>query len=160
GVFLAEVGLPAVTFRGLLVSDPIGLALIDPTIVPPHDIYPTWYDAGFIPLFALLGPYGRPMRSTTRRWSLCRRRPCRSRQPGSNPPAYSRSACFASESFRRPRASSPDCFSKSGGCVTGVELDGGVEVVESLVVLAFGVVGGAAAEPGVGVGRLELQGLG
>jgi hypothetical protein len=46
--------------RQLVLNDPIGPALIDPTHVPPP-AEPLWLPSGFARFLALLDPYGRPL---------------------------------------------------------------------------------------------------
>jgi hypothetical protein len=55
--------LPNVPFTvsSLLLNDPIGPQLIDPTSPPPVNPAPVWYDTGFVSLLALVDPYGRPI---------------------------------------------------------------------------------------------------
>jgi hypothetical protein len=49
------------TISSLLLNDPIGPQLIDPTLPPPRESMPLWFDSGFFNLLALTDPYGRPI---------------------------------------------------------------------------------------------------
>ena len=44
----------------MVLNDPVGPPLIDPTQIPP-DLPPLWYDGGFVILLALQDPFGRPL---------------------------------------------------------------------------------------------------
>jgi hypothetical protein len=54
--------LPATAFTiaSMLLNDPVGPPLHDPTQIPPPDP-PLWYEGGFVILLALQDPYGRPL---------------------------------------------------------------------------------------------------
>jgi hypothetical protein len=61
GSALAPLGF---VIRGLLLSDPIGPPLVDPTTPPERYIDPVWFGNPFWVTVSLIDPYGRPVSLT------------------------------------------------------------------------------------------------